>query len=147
MTGHPVSLATDGFPNNQIAVILDGGCTHIIFNNPGHFVDLSFQIYGHVILGDGSQVPVRGIGTVNMWYTDSTPHPYQLKDCLYVPNLKYSIVGEDPLYANSFSRNTLHYERMSPVVECVNKTMPYRVITQNWGKIRVFPQWVFHPTK
>ena len=93
VTGHPVSLKTVGFPNNRIAVILDGGCTQIIFNHPGHFVDLSFQINGHVILADGSQVPVRGIGTVNIWNCDSTPHPYQLKDCLYVPDLKYSIVG------------------------------------------------------
>ena len=88
MTGRPTSLETDEFPNNRIAVILDGGCSHILFNNPGHFVDLSFQINGHVILGDGSKVPGRGIGTVNIWETDSTPHPFQLKDCLYVPELK-----------------------------------------------------------
>ena len=66
MAGHTVSLETDGFPNNKIPVLLDGGCTHILFNNPGHFVDLSFQINGHVLLGDGSQIPVGGIGTVNV---------------------------------------------------------------------------------
>ena len=97
MTGRPVCLESDGYLNNKIAVILDNACTHILFNNPGHFVDLSFQTNGHVILGDGSQVHVREKGTVNLWYTDITPHPYQLKDCLYVLDLKYSVKGENAL--------------------------------------------------
>ena len=88
MTGHTVSLETDGFPNNALPVLLDGGCTHTLFNNPGHFVDLSFQTKEHVPLGDGSQIPVRGFGTVNVWNADGTSHQYQLKDCLYVPDLK-----------------------------------------------------------
>ena len=45
MAGHTVSLETDGFPNNKIPVLLDGGCTHILFNNPGHFVDLTDMSY------------------------------------------------------------------------------------------------------
>ena len=89
MAGPTVSLETDGFPNYKIPVLLDGGCKHILFNNPGHCVDLSFQINGHVLLGGGSQIPVRGIGTVNVWNTDGSPHPYQLKDCLYVPDLNF----------------------------------------------------------
>ena len=147
MTGRPVSLETDGFPNNKIAVILDNACTHILFNNPGHFVDLSFQINKHVILGDASQVPVRGICTVNLWYTDSTPHPYQLKDWLYVPDLKYSVVGEDALYANGFRRSTLFYDRQIPYIECVDEVVPYKALTSNWGKLHVFSSWAFHPTK
>ena len=67
-------------------------------------MDLSFQINGHALLGDGSQIPVRGFGTVNVWNTDGTPHPYLLKDCLYVTDLKYSVVGEDALYTNGFRR-------------------------------------------
>ena len=77
-----------------------------LFNYPGHFVDLSSQLNGHVKLGDGSQIPVRRIGTVNVWYTDGYAYPYQLKDCLYVPDLKYSVVGEDALYANGFRRSS-----------------------------------------
>ena len=90
---------------------------------------------------------MRGIDTVNIWNSDSTPHPYQLKDCLYVPDLKYSVVGEDTLYGNGFRRETIHHDIMIPYIECVDTTAPYRVLTNNWGKLHVFPPWVFHPTK
>ena len=43
MADRAVSLEmNDDFPNNTNPVILDGACTHIMFNHPGHFVDLSF---------------------------------------------------------------------------------------------------------
>ena len=61
--------------------------------------------------------------------------------------MKYSIVGEDPLYANGFRRDTLLFDRMIPYIECRDMRMPYRVLTENWGKIQVFPYWVFHPRK
>ena len=109
MPGQAVSLETDGFPNYKTAVILDGGCTHILFNNLGHFNYLSFQI----------NRPVRGIGTVNVWYTNGYAHPYQLKDCLYVPDFKYSVVGEDALSANGFRRSKLFYDMRIPYIECV----------------------------
>ena len=65
MTDRAVSLETDGFPNNTNPVILGGACTHLTFDHPGPF------------------------GTVNMWN-----HPYQLNDCMYVQDLKYSLLGE-----------------------------------------------------
>ena len=81
MAGRAVSLETDGFTNNTNPVILDGACTNIKRNHPGHFVGLNFQIDGYVQIGDYSWIPVRGFGTVNIWNTDDTAHPYQLKDC------------------------------------------------------------------
>ena len=102
MAGRAVSLEmNDDFPNNTNPVILDGACTHIMFNRPGHFVDLSFQINGYVQLRDNSMIRVRGFGTVNIWNRDGTSHPYQLKDCLYVPALKYSLFGESELFRNA----------------------------------------------
>ena len=44
MTSRAVSLETHGFPYNTNPVILDGACTHIMFNHPGRFVVLNFQI-------------------------------------------------------------------------------------------------------
>ena len=43
IAGRSVSLETDDdFPNNSNPVILDGACTYIMFNHPGHFVDIIF---------------------------------------------------------------------------------------------------------
>ena len=48
MAGSAVSLETGVFHNNTNPVILDGACTHIMFNHPGHFVNLRFQINGYM---------------------------------------------------------------------------------------------------
>ena len=90
---------------------------------------------------------MRGVGTVNVWCTDGSAHPFQLKDCLYVPDLMYSVVGEDPLYANGFRRNTTFGETRIPFIECIDNQIPFRVLTQRWGSLHVIPYWVFHPYK
>ena len=90
---------------------------------------------------------MRGIGTVSVWNTDGTPHPYQLKDCLYVPDLMYSVVGEAPLYANGFRRNSMFGETQIPFIERKDNQIPYRVVTQRYEKLHVIPYWVFHPYK
>ena len=105
MAGSAVSLETGVFHNNTNPVILDGACTHIMFNHPGHSVNLSFQINGYVQLGNDSRTPVRGFGTVYMWRQDGTAHPYQLKYCLYESDLKYCLIGEDELYEMVFGGN------------------------------------------
>ena len=39
MSSSAVALKADGFPDETNPVILDGGCTNIMFNHQGHFVD------------------------------------------------------------------------------------------------------------
>ena len=66
-------------------------------NHPGHFIDISFQINGYAKLTDNLKTPVRRFGTVNIWRDDGTAHPFQLKDCLYVPDLKSSLVCKNEI--------------------------------------------------
>ena len=54
-----------------------------------------------------------------MWRTDGTAHPYQLKDTLYVPDLKYSLLGERELYQNGFGRQNFMVLSKYLSLECM----------------------------
>ena len=128
-------------------MILDGACTHIMFNHPGHFVHLNLHINGYVQLGNNSKIPVRGFGTVNIWNPDGTAHPYQLRDCLYVPDLKYSLIGENELYRNGFWRQSFHGVTQVPYIECMTASIPLKAVTEMYEKLNALPSWVFYPHK
>ena len=55
-----------------------------------------------------------------------TAHPYQLRDCLYVPNLKYSLHGERELYRIGFGRGTLSGNGQIPYL---NPDLPFKAVT------------------
>ena len=145
MTSSSVSIETDGFPDEMNPVILDGACTHIMFNYPGHFVDLNSNINGYVQLGNNSKIPARKFGTVNIWNPEGSAHPNQLRNCLHVPELKYSLIGEDELYRNGFWRQSIHGVTQVPYIECMNNEIPPKAVTEKFKKLTALPSWVFYP--
>ena len=118
-----------------------------MFNHPGHFVDLNLNISGYVPLGNDSKIPVREFGTVNMGNPEGSAHSYQLRDCLYVPDLKYSLIGEDELYRNGVWRQSTHGETQVPYIECMKAELPFKAVTEKYEKLNALPSWVFYPQR
>ena len=51
-------------------ILWDSGCSHIMFNQAGAFINLNRQIRGEVNVADGNFVPIHGFGTVAVWKPD-----------------------------------------------------------------------------
>ena len=87
---------------------------------------------------------MRGSGTVKIWNRDNTAHLYQLKVCLYVPGLKYSLICEDVLYLNDFCRKSIRGDMQTPFIECMKPGPTFKAVTEKNKKLNALPYWVFY---
>ena len=84
-------------------VLWDSGCSHIMFNQAGAFIDLNRQIRGEVKVADGTFIPICGFGTVALWNPLKRECIGALENVLYVPDLHENLVGHKAMCKQGFS--------------------------------------------
>ena len=78
--------------------VVDGGCTHVCFNDPAAFKPGSIRVPDkptYMLLGDDTRVPVKGVGTIEIdLVDDENAVRYERRKSFYTPDMTHNLIPE-----------------------------------------------------